>query len=504
MEQLLDLDSKVLEFDATHSWNGYSYQGKVALIVVLELIIKLIEQGKSLESLKLEFEFIEDFSIKKDDQYIQIHQVKSYGPESLSKYKDAVWLLLGKSVYREYSSIKNTFLHVAEVITSNKGEINTTEKLVKVIDTYGDPSKSNSKVFASPFDLYEYVKENELKEVAFNKFQIYTYSDGKKYCTLSNIQEKVKEKILEYYTCVNKKEDLNNKGMLDRQVEYSYNFLLGLIDTHINERHINRQAKLDIHLKEIVFSNFLEILNKEYSKPPKSYFIYYLKNKLIRVFNEYYYSQKKWIKEQLEIPSQDSETIIGCEAIEKGLEKVMGILRNVYSNFNDDEFLLFCNRINPHIQISKDDDFLSVDELVNSEFIKSPWINTLVSLQNELDDEKLLINMNKQYYLASTIYQTVNVPSHFRGFQLKQANALVEASISNIAKKIIENRNIHSELYNIDNIITGNINASLKSYVHRVTDYKPINVDKEGYHIMDIKNVELIDLENSINRRENK
>lgn len=343
----LDITTKTLEFDATHSWNGYSYQGKVALIVVLDKTIDLINLEVSIDSYKLEFELLEDFSIKKGSQYIQIHQVKSYGIESLSKYKDAIWLLFGKSVYKDYSSISKAYLHSAEVITSNQGKINSAKKLIEVINTYEKPSSSKSEVIASPLDLYNYVNENELKERAFEKFDIYTYSDDKKYCSLLDIEERVKEKILEYYICIDRKTDLENKGILDRQLEISYNFLLGLIDSHINKRHINRQAESKNSLKIIEFVKFMEILDKDYEKLPKAYYVYYLKNKLILIFSNYYTSQKEWIKNQVDNSGNIQGDIKQYEAIEKGLEKVLTLLMDFYTNLNDDEFLVFCNRINP-------------------------------------------------------------------------------------------------------------------------------------------------------------
>jgi len=180
----------------------------------------------------------------------------------------------------------------------------------------------------------------------------------------------------------------------------------------------------------------------------------------------------------------------------------MGILKQIYSDFDDDDFLLFCNRITPHVLIKEEDGFLQVDELIITEFIKSPWISTLMALQKEIDEESLLIKVNKQDYLPSTISHTYTIPGTYTVFQRRQAQATIEATISDIVIKIINNKNIYKELYKIDNIITGNINASLKNYIHKVTDNKDINNDKEGYHIMDIKNVELIDLEKTLTRRD--
>lgn len=496
------IEKKTLEFDATHSWNGYSYQGKIALIVILDLIINKIKNKESLEPYKLEFERLEDFSILKDDKHVQIHQVKSYGTESLSRYKDAIWLLLGKSVYKDYSSINKSYLHAADVITSNKGVIDSTEKLLEVIETYDKPSDSKSKQIASPLELYNYVRENGLKENAFSKFKLYTYSNGEKYCSLFNVNEEVKERIREYYICINKSTKLEEKGLMERQIEYCYNFLLGLIDDHINKRHINRQLESELHFKEISFIEFIKILDTEYDKLPKSYYVYYLKNKLIQIFNDFYSSQKEWIEDQLNTQYSELEFINECHEYEAGLEKIMGILKQIYSDFDDDDFLLFCNRITPHVLIKEEDGFLQVDELIITEFIKSPWISTLMALQKEIDEENLLIKVNKQDYLPSTISHTYTIPGTYTVFQRRQAQATIEATISDIVVKIINNKNIYKELYKIDNIITGNINASLKNYIHKVTDNKDINNDKEGYHIMDIKNVELIDLEKTLTRRD--
>ena len=54
-----------LEFDATPSWSGYNYQGKVALYVVLDKLCKLYEDGRSAEisDFSLELEWIEDFAV---------------------------------------------------------------------------------------------------------------------------------------------------------------------------------------------------------------------------------------------------------------------------------------------------------------------------------------------------------------------------------------------------------------------------------------------------------
>jgi len=70
-----------LEYDATPSWSGYNYQGKVALYVVLDKICELYSTGNTadISNFYLELEWLEDFSVKQiitgASVYKSIHQV---------------------------------------------------------------------------------------------------------------------------------------------------------------------------------------------------------------------------------------------------------------------------------------------------------------------------------------------------------------------------------------------------------------------------------------------
>ena len=59
------------------SWQGYEYQAHVAIYVVLKKIEETLTMKMTVDSLLLEIEGAEDFSIKNNDQYISLHQVKS-------------------------------------------------------------------------------------------------------------------------------------------------------------------------------------------------------------------------------------------------------------------------------------------------------------------------------------------------------------------------------------------------------------------------------------------
>lgn len=497
--------TKNVEFDATHSWNGYCYQGKIALIVVIDYIINSIKKTDAINQYKLEFEYLEDFSIIKDEKYVQIHQVKTYGPASLSDYKDAIWLLLGKSIYEEYKTIEKSYLHTAEIINSTSGVVDNTQTLRAVLTAYKKPSSSNSLTQKSPLELYEYIEEKNLLDKAFGKFSIFEYSDGNLFCTLQEVENKVKEKISEYYKFIGKSQKLNEKGILNKFVESAYVNLLGFIDKHVNERHYNRQNGVEYYDKEINFNDIVKILNEDYEKLPIQYYVFYLKDKLMKNFNQYFSEQTQFIKEIYETQANNQGIMAECKKLENGLSKVLELIKNTYTELKDEEFLLLCHKINPHVKVEFNDDFCSISDLINSNFLNYPWFQSLIDFNENIQKENFLINIDNYYYLATTVAHTIQKPdSNQSQFYRQQMNARIEATISDMAVNILENKKIYKELYKIDYIITGNINKHLKDYVHKTTVYKEYKHLDEEHHIMDIKNINLIDLNNCKLRRDRK
>lgn len=314
---------KRIEFDATHSWNGYCYQGKIALIVVIDYIINYIKDTEDIAEYKIEFEYLEDFSIIKNKKYLQIHQVKSYGPESLSSYKDAVWLLLGKSVYENYETVKKSYLHTADIINSASGIIDNNKSLKTVLTSYTKPSSSKSTTQRSPLELYDYIEERNLLDEAFEKFSLYQYSDGNVFCSLLDVEKKVKEKIIEYYKFIGKEQELRDRGILTKYVECAYVSLLGIIDKHVNERHYNRQNDVEYFNKEINFIEIVKVLNKEYEKLPIEYYVFYLKDKVMDNFNRYYIQQKQLVQEIYGVQANDQESIIEGKNLKVALIKFL-------------------------------------------------------------------------------------------------------------------------------------------------------------------------------------
>mgnify|MGYP004573448571 CR=1 FL=1 len=63
--------------NAITSWEGYEYQGHIALYVALKSLLKLLKDGTCISDYDLQIEGEEDFSLRKEFKYISLHQVKA-------------------------------------------------------------------------------------------------------------------------------------------------------------------------------------------------------------------------------------------------------------------------------------------------------------------------------------------------------------------------------------------------------------------------------------------
>ncbi len=102
------VDMKSALHDATPSWNGFNYQGKVGLYVSLKMILdKLVEHGKDsihfndfLSTHTIEYEWIEDFSIKEKERYVSLHQVKHKDCTGFADHISAIVTILNRKLCR--------------------------------------------------------------------------------------------------------------------------------------------------------------------------------------------------------------------------------------------------------------------------------------------------------------------------------------------------------------------------------------------------------------------
>lgn len=132
----LNMDSKNIKDprNALASWNGYEFQGQIALIVVLEM---LIEKKVPVEKCELMLEDLEDFSIYCDGERVSIHQVKATSDKNISDYKEALYKMAvslrnnsnsGIIAYLHTSNMLHTRNWKDDVKSSIEGFVPETEK----------------------------------------------------------------------------------------------------------------------------------------------------------------------------------------------------------------------------------------------------------------------------------------------------------------------------------------------------------------------------------------
>ncbi|CAD9197580.1 hypothetical protein [Acinetobacter bohemicus] len=194
-----DVSKKKSLFDATFSWNGYVYQGNVGLYVCLFEIDKKLKEIGNVEELQIflqehsiEYEWLEDFSIKFKKKYVSLHQVKNYPGEKIDHYIEAIETILNRKTkiisendLKSYLQIKkpkkasdNYISNKIQEVLYKLIEINCIDSNKKFNDTYDLDG------FEVPDVKKEYVEDffKEFKEFTDNAFKdtkIYLHSSKK-------------------------------------------------------------------------------------------------------------------------------------------------------------------------------------------------------------------------------------------------------------------------------------------------------------------------------------
>ncbi|MCK5345695.1 MAG: hypothetical protein KAR20_19935 [Candidatus Heimdallarchaeota archaeon] len=107
--------------DASATWSGFNYQGKVAIFYALSLINEGLDEDIEFDfsTYELILENHEDFEIKKDGVLMSVHQVKAYNASSYSNYNNAlIELALELQEYPDATG----YLHTWQIVSIPAGE----------------------------------------------------------------------------------------------------------------------------------------------------------------------------------------------------------------------------------------------------------------------------------------------------------------------------------------------------------------------------------------------
>ncbi|MEX3418842.1 hypothetical protein H0911_07940 [Bacillus sp. HSTU-bmb18] len=433
--------------DATPTWSGYNHQGKVALLIALDVII---DQGIKSENeampYSLELEWLEDVAIKKNDEYIAIHQVKAYKNQNISNYGDAIWMLLGKV---HHLNIPKAYLHT---ILSVEVEFSDIKEITL---------KNKNEVYRTTLN------NQNAAESTFEKFSTYLYSDDRKYCPLEDIDVLIQERISTFIDSV------DTVVNTEKQIKSIYLNLLEKIHKNVLKRHFkiqagivtqNNQNRSDID--SICFFEIIRILVENYEDSSESYYTYTLK----QLFSQY----------TDEFLAQLYEDQVPLDTVTIFKEVIDTLL-----SLGDEEFLLFCKKISPHtsvknLNITEFHNLLPADGIYDSFFT----IIKTISRKPETRDEDI------RYALAEKIYMPTAISAS-------------QGQGQRIARGILNNDSMLDLLFSIDTMISERLNIpSIGVHAQKLIeisaeDLGEGNVREEESKFTKIKKIRVIDMKKS-------
>ncbi|MGE1163660.1 ABC-three component system protein [Peribacillus simplex] len=471
--------------DASPSWNGYNHQGKVGIFVVLKMINDLKLDFEMCTAYELELEWLEDFSIKKNNEYIAIHQVKTYNATAPSTYKDAIWLLLAKLL--DFPEIEKAYLH-----TTSK--ISKIDNLKEMIYDYKPPKEPPSiskktvdestvdheifKKYWTPKQCHDYVKDNGRYYEAFDKFAVYLYENGCQHCSMDEIENKIKAQLVIFYGSTKTPE----------QLDRAYLNLLGLVDKHIRERHINIQVAKKGQKATIYFQFIYELIGKNYELPSREYIIYKLRDRFSKLTNDFLE----------DLYSDEKEGLVGITD-----KKNLYSLINSVLELNDESFLKFCMKITPHHEFRDEDSENILDALSNyisETHMSEGYLEILKQIRREVDSEKYtFFKMGFENQNISYLPTTIIDVHHKR-------------RVGRMVERILKNSSLIDEvLHEIDVIITKHINLPVLepekfnndipeidiSHQEDITGISFSKLKPQEYHnrITKIKKIRMVDID---------
>ncbi|BAK76710.1 hypothetical protein NH8B_1895 [Pseudogulbenkiania sp. NH8B] len=291
-----------MAFDASPSWSGFNYQGKVALYYALTLI-NAEPVDADLSNCSLMLESTEDFEILRNGAPVSFHQVKAYNSSTYSEYSDAL-LGIALELYKQPGVAGR--IHTWKQINSKPGsldlKISIKDDINIILTQYKDTipkngsttiekAASNEKNIPKPAAILRAAFKGKTAEQlyaildsihngqndALSRIESYKYDDGKTFCDLDDINTKIK---LEISKALAARESI----ITDELLEKTFHCFLGVIDRYIIGRHKEKQQKTET---PITFAEIILALETDHEDIGKEYLSYKFKEKFAHLIDEY-------------------------------------------------------------------------------------------------------------------------------------------------------------------------------------------------------------------------
>lgn len=283
-----------MSHDASATWSGFNYQGKIALYHVLKIICekKTIDIGYDFSDYSLILENNEDFDIRGPGGFESFHQVKAINNTALSTYENALFAMMLQLVQPRYNNVTGYFhtwksinwtgsrsfeTKLTEIlgkvvlnhqnspgdsyITKGFTTENVTEKKIKIIRQAKDEDPRLSDV-QHTYDIINQAYTSTENDRVIRRVKLYTYDDNRG-CDVNEINNLVKIKIQETLAIFDV--DINDDG-----AEKIFCALLDKIDSNVIKKHINISNDDE---SPVTFNDILFTLQDEKVRDTDEYFL---------------------------------------------------------------------------------------------------------------------------------------------------------------------------------------------------------------------------------------
>lgn len=155
------------KFSAIYSLEGYKYQNRIAIYVVLNWLYKLVKNNRSYDDLELQIEGFEDFSILYKSKYLSLHQVKQGGAkqDDMDLFELVVGIIQNQAKHGYYHLNKKEKVPVNILNTTKKyiNQLITKEFHQNIVSKKSCPSGTKNEKYKEDNIVLEYVNSNSRK-----------------------------------------------------------------------------------------------------------------------------------------------------------------------------------------------------------------------------------------------------------------------------------------------------------------------------------------------------
>ncbi|WP_323162154.1 ABC-three component system protein [Pseudomonas fluorescens] len=424
--------------DATPSWSGYNYQGKLALHYVLSHICEKLSADPTYnfhgDSIVLENN--EDFELFVGGELVSFHQVKAYEKQSFSSYDEALFGL-ALNLYSQPGPLG--YIHTWKVINlpAGKNLQQAIEDFIRELISEHDAAPANSTIFKAVNVAQDRNKTARIIKQAFDGLtveqvydalqtivadpllalaRIHSYMyDGRPCCSIDDINDFIKSKLQEVLV-------IRGGVNTTKQIDSGFHHLLEMVDVYVTERHLQKQASDLLHIE---ISDIVTILDANYEDVSSRYLAVKFKERFFCLFDEFvnnpdYYSTPEDLEGFVCNLSQIRYALLNADP-----EKLF----SYYKNFSPCVKFDSLTNIEQAFAVNENgvtDVLLRIFNAINCE-----------SCENDEGNNKLVyrsLAKPANYYLPTTIN---------------------DRSPTSIAKKLRANTRIVEDLYEVNHMIYG-------------------------------------------------